>query len=145
MTGGRSGNGNGLEHLRIPARGVKFCNEDLLPAGFGHSRYHAGVGEFPESDTAEFKAANERVTAAGKLAAVGAAGRAGIARQHGETYIVTALLEFSTQSGILFDSLLFALFAFDPAGFSHILEVWEILGVGFLGSLHPGARESLGI
>ena len=81
------------------------------------------------------------MAAAGEHAAVRAAGGAGIARKHGKPDPVTGLLEFRTQSGVLFHGILFALFAFEPAGFSHRE------GVGDFGRAIPrdgrGSRKGL--
>ena len=120
--------GNGPEYISTPARAVKFCESEVLPARLGDARDHAGVGEFAEGNTAELEPADEGMAAARELTAVGTARRAGITGKHGQAGEVAILLEFGAQGGEFLHGLPFALLAFDPAGLGHSYfggEIWE--------------------
>ena len=57
--------------------------------------------------------------ATGHTATVGETGRAGVTRKHGQTDEISLRLQFGAEFRIFFDSFTFALFALEPASFSH--------------------------
>ena len=90
-----------------------------LPAGFGHAGNHTLQGHFTEGETGHLETTEEGATTTGDTATVREACRAGIAGEQGQTDVVSGSLEFGAEFRIFLDSFSLALFALEPASFSH--------------------------
>lgn len=90
-----------------------------LPAGFGHPGNETVGGHLAEGDPGHFETTKEATPTPGDTATIHEASGAGITGEHGETHEITSSLQLSAELSVLFDSLLFALVALEPAFFSH--------------------------
>ena len=91
----------------------------LLPARLGDSRNKACRGHLTEGQTRHLEAADVSATTTRNAAAIGQTSWASIARQKREANEVAFRFKFRTELSVFFNSFCFALFALEPASFSH--------------------------
>ena len=86
-----------------------------LPAGARHA-WDQTIGRiFTECETGHLEATHESAATTGHAATVDETCRAGVTRKHGQTDIIFIRLQLFTEFSVFRDSVLFALFALEPA------------------------------
>src|SRR5690606_35240819 len=91
----------------------------VLPARLRHAGNETMRSHFAEGDPGHLETAQVAAAASGHFTAVDQPGGAGIARQHGETFVVLFRLELLTKLGVFGYGARLALITGDPTLFCH--------------------------